>query len=105
MDQEELFRRLTVSLDIGLFVERGWRTGEERDHQAANGLRSSTRSFAFEAAHQCICALHEQAMHAVAHVLNMRHRCRRIGAAYSRFLRSHSHGEKIKLIGFWPEGG
>jgi uncharacterized membrane protein (DUF4010 family) len=42
MDQEELFRRLAVSLAIGLLVglERGWQTREERDHQRTAGLRT-----------------------------------------------------------------
>ncbi len=42
MDQEELFRRLAVSLAIGLLVglERGWQTREEIDHQRAAGLRT-----------------------------------------------------------------
>ena len=42
MDQEELFRRLAVSLAIGLLVglERGWQTREERDHQRTAGFRT-----------------------------------------------------------------
>ena len=42
MDQEELFRRLGVSLAIGLLVglERGWQTREESDHQRTAGLRT-----------------------------------------------------------------
>ena len=42
MDQEELFRRLAVSLAIGLLVglERGWQTREESDHQRTAGLRT-----------------------------------------------------------------
>jgi hypothetical protein len=42
MDQEELFRRLGVSLAIGLLVglERGWQTRDETDHQRAAGLRT-----------------------------------------------------------------
>lgn len=42
MDQEELFRRLTVALAIGLLVglERGWQTREDPDHQRAAGLRT-----------------------------------------------------------------
>ena len=42
MDQEELFRRLAVSLAIGLLVglERGWQTREESDHQRTAGFRT-----------------------------------------------------------------
>jgi uncharacterized membrane protein (DUF4010 family) len=42
MDQEELFRRLAVSLAVGLLVglERGWQTREEKDHQRTAGLRT-----------------------------------------------------------------
>ncbi len=42
MDQEELFRRLAVSLAIGLLIglERGWQTRDEQDHQRTAGLRT-----------------------------------------------------------------
>ena len=42
MDQEELFRRLAVSLAVGLLVglERGWQTRDESDHQRTAGLRT-----------------------------------------------------------------
>lgn len=42
MDQEELFRRLTVALAIGLLIglERGWQTRDESDHQRTAGLRT-----------------------------------------------------------------
>jgi uncharacterized membrane protein (DUF4010 family) len=42
MDQNEILKRLAVSLAIGLLVglERGWRTRDEEDHQRAAGFRT-----------------------------------------------------------------